>query len=61
LDRRLGGPQSWSGYKRLEEKSFASPALSSERAPPKRTKTAIVFMKNKSGHESQKGLDTKTD
>jgi hypothetical protein len=36
-------------------------ALSSERAPPKRTKTALVFMINKSGHESQKGLDTKTD
>jgi hypothetical protein len=24
LDRRLDGPQSWSGHKRLEEKSFAS-------------------------------------
>jgi hypothetical protein len=24
LDRKLGGPQSWSGYKRIEEKSFAS-------------------------------------
>jgi hypothetical protein len=23
MDRRLGGPQSWSGLKRLEERSFA--------------------------------------
>jgi hypothetical protein len=24
LDKRLGGPRSWSGHKRLEKKSFAS-------------------------------------